>query len=216
MSPARPVPPPPRSGAPRGRRASVAGFTLVELLVGTTLSLIVMSAVFSSYLFLGRNLTRLANQQIVETEARRALSFFTQDLRVATNLTSPTTTSLTLDVPAPSGPGSTTVAYTYYATATVVGSVNIPAFSFVRRSPATTGTPQVLARDLVPLSFTFRYFDSAGFEYTSPGTNAYRLGIKQVSFSYVARTGSGVNGTLTPNYTAESPRSTLRGRSLLP
>jgi len=188
----------------------------VELLVGTTLSLIVMSAVFSSYLFLGRNLTRLANQQIVETDARRAFAFFTQDARMATNLSSPTTTSLTFDLPTAGGSGTTTVAYTYYATATVVGGVSIPAFSLVRRTPATSGTPQILARDLVPLSFTFKYYDSAGFEYTTPATNAYRLGIKQVSFSYVSRTGSGANGTLTPNYTAEAPRSTLRGRSLLP
>ena len=42
---------------------SNAGFTLVEVLIGSTLAATILLAVISSYLFLGRNLTRLATQQ---------------------------------------------------------------------------------------------------------------------------------------------------------
>lgn len=196
---------------PRTRRN--AGFTLVELMVGMSLALIVMSAVLSSYLFLGRNLTRLANQQTIETQGRRAQAFFAQDARLASGVSSPTTTSLTFSIPAASG--STTVAYTYYAAATTVGGVSIPAYSFVRRTPAASGTPMVLVQDIVALSFAFKYYDGTGTEYTSPSSADYRLGLKQVSFGYVARTGSGANGTLTPSYTAQSPRFALRNEGLL-
>lgn len=178
-----------------------------------SLALIVMSAVLSSYAFLGRNLTRLANQHDVETYARRAQAYFAQDVRMASEVSSPTSTSLTLNLP--TATGTTTVSYTYYASATTVGGVDIPAFSLARRSPASSGTPLVLVRDIVALSFTFRYYDASGTEYTTPSSADYRLGLKQVSYSYVARSGSGVNGTLTRNYTAESPRFALRNKTLL-
>ena len=62
---------------------SRAGFTLVELLVGMSLALVVMTGVLSTFSFLGRNLNRLANQQKLESEGRRALAYFAQDVRMA-------------------------------------------------------------------------------------------------------------------------------------
>lgn len=179
-----------------------------------SLALIVMSAVLSSYAFLGRNLTRLANQHDLETSARRAQGYFAQDARMASDVSNPTSTSLTFDIPAATG--TTTVSYSYYTSATTVGGVSIPAYSLARRTPASSGTPLILVRDIVPLSFAFKYYDASGTEYTTPTSANYRLGLKQVSFSYIARTGSGVNGTLTRNYTAESPRFALRNKALLP
>jgi prepilin-type N-terminal cleavage/methylation domain-containing protein len=72
------------------RRQSRAGFTLVELLVGMSLALIVMTGVLSTFSFLGRNLNRLANQQQLESESRRALAYFAQDVRMANALQAPT------------------------------------------------------------------------------------------------------------------------------
>jgi prepilin-type N-terminal cleavage/methylation domain-containing protein len=65
------------------RSSSRAGFTLVELLVGTSLALIIMAAVLSTFAFLGRNLNRLALQQKLESEGRQALAYFGQDVRAA-------------------------------------------------------------------------------------------------------------------------------------
>jgi len=77
------------------RPSSRAGFTLVELLVGMSLALVVMTGVLSTFSFLGRNLNRLANQQQLETESRRALSYFNQDVRMANALPAPTAWSST-------------------------------------------------------------------------------------------------------------------------
>src|SRR5438477_34910 len=63
-----------------------AAFTLVELLIGVTLSGMVMAAVLSSYIYLGRSFGRLANQQILESEARRTLAYFTKDVQAATGI----------------------------------------------------------------------------------------------------------------------------------
>lgn len=207
---------PPRPARRAGR--AERGFTLVELLVGMSLALIVMTAVLSSYLFLGRNLTRMANQQSVETEGRRAQAYFAQEARIATGISNPTSTSLTFTLPALSSTvTSRTVAYQYHASATTLNGVTVPAYSLTRTYDDNSTAPQtlVLIRDIVPLSFAFRYYDESGYEYTTPTSLAYRQGLKQVSFSYIARTGSGVNGTLTPNYTAESPRFVLRNKGLL-
>lgn len=199
----------------RGNKSSTAGFTLVELLISMSLGLVVMTAVLSSYLFLGRNLTRLANQQMVETEARRLQAMFAQDTRMATGVTNPTAASLTLTLPDSSSTITTrTVAYQYHSSGTTLNGVVVPAYSVTRTYDDNSVSPQtrVLVRDIVPLSFTFKYYDESGYEYTVPTSAAYRQGLKQVAFSFVARTGSGVNGTLTPNYTAESPRFVLRNK----
>ena len=82
------------------RPHSRSGFTLVELLVGMTLALVVMTAVLSTFGFLGRNLNRLANQQQLESEGRRALAYFAQDVRMASGLSNPGDAQLELAVPA--------------------------------------------------------------------------------------------------------------------
>lgn len=202
---------------PRARRA-VAGFTLVELLIGMSLALVVMTAVLSSYLFLGRNLTRLANQQTLETEARRAHALFAQDARMATNISSPTSTSLVFNLPSTTSTASNrAVTYRYHAAATALNGVDVPGYSLTRTYDDDSVPPatRVLVRDIVPLSFGFRYYDESGRQYTDPASLAYRQGLKQVSFSYVSRTGNAANGTLTPNYTAESPRFVLRNKAPL-
>lgn len=178
-----------------------AGFTLVELLIGMSLALMVMGAVLSSYLFLARNLARLANQQTLETQGRRALAYFAQDVRMASSLTSPSISSMTLTLP------TTTVTYTYDSSADTL-----------TRTPAG-GTAQILAPNLQ--SFYFRYYDDSGSPYdngSSPYTTQtnYLSGIKQVSMSFSSRLGSSSNGTQTPVHQAVSPRLIIRNRQLLP
>ena len=125
-------------------RGSTSGFTLVELLVGMSLSLIVMTAVLTTYVSLGRNFTRSlglssANQPNLETQARRTLSAFAQDVRMASGIPStftPSATSLTITIPTTSG--TKTVSYYINATAadvtvTLSGySTTVPAQTLVR------------------------------------------------------------------------------------
>lgn len=125
--------------------APAAGFTLAETLIGMSLAMIVLGAILSSYLFLGRSLTRLSNQQRLEAESRRALATFTQDVRMASGISgTPSNSSLALIIP--DGAATATVTYAYNSTAgTLTRTLN-----------STTTT---LASFIQASSFAFRYFD---------------------------------------------------------
>ena len=180
------------------------GFTLVELLIGMTLSLMLMGAVLSSYTFLARHFTRSLGftslfQPTLEAQGRRTLAYFTQDMGRASSISgNPSTSSLILVIPTSSG--ATTVTYAYNAgqktlTRTVGG-----------------GTPLTLHWGL--LTFTFGYYDIADRPYTS-FTN-YLSGIKKISMSFSAQVGSSANGTLTQVYQSASPRLLIKNKQLLP
>jgi hypothetical protein len=179
-------------------------FTLVEVLIGMSLALMVMTAVLSTYTTLGRNFTRTlgitsANQPTLNSQIRRTLVYFIQDVRMASGISgTPSASTVTLTLP--SGTGTTTVAYSYDSTAQTL-----------TRTPSG-GTALVLQSSLLACSFT--YYDAAGNSYTS-FTN-YLPGIKQLSLSFTCRAGSSTNGTLTQVYQADSPRMILRNRSFLP
>jgi hypothetical protein len=189
--------------SPGGRRRA-AGFTLVELLVGMSLSLLVMGAVLSSYVFLGRNFTRSLgiiskNQPTLESQGRRALAYFSQDVRMASGISgTPSASSLTLTLPA--SYSTTTVTYTYDSAARTL-----------TRTPAS-GAALVLQANL--LSFNFSYYDSSANPYTS-FTN-YLPGIKQVSMAFTSQAGAGFNGTLSQVYQTASSRLIFRNKTLLP
>lgn len=93
------------------------GFSLVELMFAMSLASMVMAAVISSYLYLGRNLTRLVNHQQMETQNRRALAMLNQDTRMAMDVSvSPDSqgraNAFSLTLPGGSNPDFT-VTYTY-------------------------------------------------------------------------------------------------------
>jgi Prokaryotic N-terminal methylation motif len=191
-----------------------AGFTLVELLIGMTLSLMVMSAVLTSYVFLGRNFTRAlgissTNQPTLEAQGRRALAYFIQDVRMASGLSgTPSNTSVTLTLP--TGSGSTTVTYSY--------DITDPTNKKLIRTPAS-GAAQTLHTNLQ--SFYLRYYDNAGSPYdngASPYTiyPDYQSGIKQLSMTFSSQAGSSVNGTLTQVYRSDSSRLIIRNKQLSP
>ena len=181
--------------------SSKQGFTLVELLIGATLSAAVMAAVLSSYIFVGRNLARLANQQVLETEGRRTLAYFARDIRLASGLSgTPSATSVTLSQP--TSTGTTTVAYSYNSGA-----------GTLTRTPAS-GTAQVLLRNITASGLTIRYYDTSGNPYTTYVD--YLSGIKQISLEFSTQLGRADNGTQTKVYELASNRLILRNRTLLP
>ncbi|MCX6944265.1 MAG: prepilin-type N-terminal cleavage/methylation domain-containing protein [Opitutales bacterium] len=182
------------------------GFTLVELLIGMSLSLMIMTAVLSSYVFLGRSFTRAlgitsANQPNLENQGRQTVAWFTQDVRMAMGLAgnppTPSATSLTLVLP--TSTGTTTVQYSYDSGARTL-----------TRTPAG-GSPRILHSHL--LGCAFNYYDSAGNAYTSY-TN-YLSGIRQIALTFSAQAGSSTNQTLSQVYQGQSPRLVLRNRPFL-
>ena len=192
----------------RDRRA---GFTLVELLIGVSLALMIMTAVLSSYVTLARNFTRSlgvtsANQPALEAQSRRVLAYFAQDTTMATDISgTPSASSVTLTLPTSSG--TTTVTYTYSSAA-----------GTLTRAPAS-GATLTLHSSL--LSFYFRYYDVAGNPYdngSSPYTTdtTYPSGIKQVSFVLTSQAGNSTIGTLTSIYAVASPRFLVRNKALIP
>ena len=182
-------------------RLGTAGFTLVELLIGMSLALMIMTAVLVSYTTLARNFTRSlgissANQPPIEEQSRRTLAQFTH-VRMASGISgTPSATSLVLTLP--TGTGSKSVAYYFNNTASAVTvtlvtySTTIPATSLVRVD-GTNGATLIPQTSLPETAFN--YYDSSGNPYTS-FTN-YLPGIKQLAFTLTAQAGSSTNGTLT-------------------
>jgi prepilin-type N-terminal cleavage/methylation domain-containing protein len=201
---------------------SQRGFTLVELLIGASLSAAIMAAVLSSYIYLGRNLGRLANQQSLESEGRRALGHFSQDVQSATGLVTITSapespSASRIDLTVPSGTGTNTITYYYNSGASptnvTVNSVTVSmAPGALTRCTATGASvsSQVLLRNIAGSGLTIRYYDGAGNEYSD-----YVAGIKQVALQFDTQLGNPAAGTLTPLYKVASSRLVLRNRTLL-
>lgn len=203
-----------------------AGFTLVELLIGMSLSLMIMAAVLSSYVYLGRNFTRglglsSANQPTLESQGRRTLAYFAQDVRMANGLTvpvSPDTLANEVTLNLPTGSGTKAVTYYYNSSAsnvakTISGYAITVAPQSLTRVDGNTGVTQTLHTKLLTCVFTC--YDASGNPYASPYTD-YMIGLKQVAVTFTAQTGSNTNGTLTQIYTCASPRLLIRNKSLLP
>ena len=151
-----------------------AGFTLVEVMVSSTLAAIIMAAVLSTYVMLGRNLARLSSYQSLEHESRKALAYLSRDFMQAQSVkggTTPTASSVTLVLP------SGEVSYTYDG-------------SSLRRQ-TTFGT----LRDVTFLhndsctcsSFSFNYYTSSGDAPTDQSTPSASVpfSIKQIEVGYV-------------------------------
>lgn len=108
------------------------GFTLVEVMIGATISGFILVGVLTTYLFLGRSGANVQNYNDMETEARRALEQFAQDTRQASAITWNSAESVTLLV------DSVAVTYTYASNrfARITGGVSrtiltgITTFSF--------------------------------------------------------------------------------------
>lgn len=103
------------------RRGRPAGFSLTELIIGSSLSAMVLAGVLSAYLMLARSGLSASNYSVAEAEARRALETFSQDARMANGIEWTSDTSITLILPTPNaydalGTGHTNrVTYAYGA-----------------------------------------------------------------------------------------------------
>jgi type II secretory pathway pseudopilin PulG len=134
------------------RRA--AGFTLVELMVAAGLSAVVLAAVLSTFLFLGRSGANIQNYSDMESQARKGLELFAEDVRQASAITWTSAEQITLTV------NAAAVVYVY-------SSAN-GTFSRVDAS-----SNRVIVSGIAAGTFKFRAFNVAGAEL--PLTNAAQL-----------------------------------------
>jgi prepilin-type N-terminal cleavage/methylation domain-containing protein len=117
------------------------GFTLVEVMIGAALSTFILAGVLSTFLFLGRSGANMQNYSDMETQARRGLEMFAEDVRQASAITWNSATSATIVV------NSASITYAYD--------------SGTRRFNRN-GAP--LITGVTPGSFAFSAFNVAGAE----------------------------------------------------
>jgi Tfp pilus assembly protein PilW len=71
----------------RDRRRRTAGFTLVEIMIGSTISAFILAGILSTFLFMGRSGANVQNYSDMESQARKALEIFAEDSRQAAAIT---------------------------------------------------------------------------------------------------------------------------------
>jgi hypothetical protein len=161
---------------------------LLELLIAVILSAIVFAAIFAGYIFMARNLTRLAYFEQQQVQNRQVLSQLETDAGNATEISSAGSSSLVLTM------SSGTVTYTYNSTSQTL----------VRTD--TTVVPTATATQLSNLtSLNFRYYTNSG------SIASTTLNIKQIELSYSSAVGSSANGTQSST-SVMSARITLRNK----
>lgn len=94
------------------KQAYRSGFTLVEVMVSAALGGILLIAVLTSFLFLGRSGANMQNYAEMESQARRAIERFGQEVRMAKDAKWISSNSLELTVVTSSGDEKTYI-YTY-------------------------------------------------------------------------------------------------------
>jgi Tfp pilus assembly protein PilW len=119
------------------------GFTLVEVMIGASLSAFILAGVLSAFLFLARSGANLQNYASMESEARKSLEQFAQDTRQASGITWNSSTSVTLIV------DSANITYAYTS--------SIGRFTRVTAAPSVTTT---LLTGIT--SFTYSAYDING------------------------------------------------------
>lgn len=72
--------------SPRARRRR-AGFTLVEVMVGATLSTFILAGILATFVTLGRAGFSIQSYNDMESQARKALEIFAEDVRQASAIT---------------------------------------------------------------------------------------------------------------------------------
>ena len=136
--------------APRG----VSGFSLVEVMIGATIGSFVLLGVLSTFLMLGRSGVNLNSYTTMEAQTRRALEDFAEDVRMSSNITFNSTSSITLTV---IDNYTTTSNQVTYAWDTTPGSSTFHYFYRVPGTSAATSPTTLYVANVT--SFTFSRFD---------------------------------------------------------
>lgn len=189
-----------RTDRPALRRAR--GFTLVEVMIGSTISVFVLAGILTAFLMMGRSGYNAANYSVMEAEARRALEMFSEEARMANNITWNSETSITLRVVT----GSSTQLVTYAYDSSSSGRTS-KCFYRLLGSATSTATRLILVRNVSEFAFR-RYKVVNGANYTASND----LETKQIQITLRAvRTGS---TTVSATNAVLSARVVLRNKAV--
>jgi hypothetical protein len=153
------------SQVPFSRWSSRAGFTLAEVLVASSLVMLVSAAIFSSFLFVARSSMGLVNYSEMNSESRHGLDTFGRDIRSARSIKAGfSENAFTVRLP-----DNSEITYAY---------VTQGGKGFLMRTPGT-GEPVVIMRQVEPMVTDdfegfFRYYNLQG------GSAANTLEVKQI------------------------------------
>jgi hypothetical protein len=172
-------------------------------MVSSTLGGVIMAAVLSAYVFVGRNLARLSSYQALENESRKALTYMRRDFMQASSVksgTTPTESQVTLVLP------SGEVSYTYNPTAK----------SLRRQTTFGASTDfYLLHTDACECTtFKFRFFtvtDAAPTDLVSASVNV-PYSIKQIQVAYTIESPSTWTSQTRTRFEIASSRYILRNR----
>jgi hypothetical protein len=133
-------------------------------MIAGTIGSMVLAGVLSTFLMLGRSGQRLYYYNGMETESRRTLEEFAQDVRMASDCVYNSSTSITLTVVDNYTSNSNQVTYTFGDV--TIGGITVPS-CFYRRpgNAASTATPTILMRSITDCAFS--RFDVLGNATTS-------------------------------------------------
>jgi len=146
------------------RDSRESGFTLPEIMVALALGTIIMVGLLSTYILSVKGFKAMADYAVIHEEGRHALNLFARDIRLATGITSSTTTNVVLNLPTAfnsSGKvtGSNSITHTFQS-------------SWWTRTDGNAGTTKILSRDVTNL--TFSMYDSLGSN-TATAASAYEI-----------------------------------------
>lgn len=193
----------PRAEARARRRAA---FTLAEVLVASAMSLLILGAVLSTFLVIGRTGYQAAAYTDMAGSLRVALDRFTRDVRLAQDLRWQDERRVILLLPAPGG--TREVAYGY---ATVTMSPRASGVFYRETTPASGGAPvrEELVCDIDP-GFSFRRYRlaPAGAE-DAPAANDLETKLLEVTLRSVRHNVAG----RAVSQAATSTRAVLRNKS---
>jgi Tfp pilus assembly protein PilW len=166
------------------RRVASAGFTLTEVLIGASLSTVVLAGVLSAFLMLGRSGVNVSNYAMSEAEIRRGVEEFSQDIRMASNVTWNSSTSVTLTVPNNYTTTANQVTYAYDDSAS--GGT---AQTFYRRpgNTSSTASPLILVRNIASFSYArFNRLDTAATNDTETKRIQISMNVRRTGTTVVA------------------------------
>lgn len=138
----------------RDRRTG--GFTLAEIMIGSTIGSFVLVGVLSTFLMLGRSGANIVAYTTMDTQTRKALEDFAQDVRMASGIVWNSSTSITLTVPDNYTTSSNQVTYAWDNT---TGSATYHYFYRMPGTPSTTPAPTRTTYVANVTSFTFYRYD---------------------------------------------------------
>lgn len=178
----------------RCERRAHGAFTLVEVVIASTIAGIVMAAVMTSFLMLGRSGVNIAAYSRMESQARRSLEEFAQDLRMASAVTWNSSTSITLTVPNNYAATGNQVTYAYDS-----ATMGPTAQCFYRRpgGAASTQAKTVLIENVV--TFAFSRFDRLD-NIAAQDTSTKRIQVTMTARTQTRTVADATNNILSASY----------------